>query len=192
MVDFKFFVVLSIAVLINFSTLVFAVNCPEPRVLKNLISINGFKKIDLLHILLVLGTCEKLGEDGKLTSDLMVYGHFVDFNGRLGHLTNRRKASNFKSIDVLLSVSVTVSTQIPDTTNSYTEIWTDTHKIELNMDHYEPEQSELPFEKVKEILRDAFHNDPEFEMTLYDLSGQKRTLEDYRQGNVSDLYEDAV
>lgn len=170
-----------------------ALKCPELKESKSntkrLISLNGFKQNETLDLYLYLKVCENTTIDGTVTNDcLMIYNYSL-YLGLIAYITNAPRISD--SLSNNCKVQVTISKNNPGQPayiNSSTQfyVWTDTDRVELLLE--DPAATAqyfgCTFETVEKILRETFNPDSEFEMTLFDISGQNRTLDDYRQGNV--------
>lgn len=183
MVDLNLLVGLSLAALINFSPTTSAVQCPETRATKNLISLNGFKEKEILNLVLGFVQCEKEGEDGVLSSDLILLSIYARFQKMYGELIK----VDLSIVEITgdsksCFVFVTVSDERPvDVDQSIMfHIWTDTKQIEPLRWEISSDQNDCNFEQVQEILRESFNTDPNYEMTLYDHTGQRITLENCR------------
>lgn len=151
---------------------------------------NGFKEKENLALILLLTTCKYQGKD-----DLMVYSSIAYFGDHVGyliktdHLTADDDDDHPQDCGVLVKVGKESPGNITSAENTQLLfIWTDTKQVApLIWNPSSENPSICTYEKVEEILREAFNADPTFEMTLYDDTDQKKTLEEYRQGKVGNI-----
>lgn len=176
-----------LAALIQFSQTLQCVQPREPR-LQNLISLNGFKPNETLELYLFIKGCERVEKDGIDTEDIVLVYNYSLFRGLIAYLTDAPRITDSLTANCKVQVMISKTNPgEPTYLGKFTQFyfWTDTEEIRiLRQEPVSAYHFECPFGKVEKLLRESFNTDSSYEMTLFDISGQNRTLEDYRQGNV--------